>query len=458
MDSYRFLGPHREVAHSLYERVASLPLVCPHGHVDPAMLADPDAEFPNPVELFIRPDHYILRMLYSQGLELAYFLDKDVPPRDVWRTFCGHFHLFWGTPSGLRLRYQLSRIFSVKEPIDRFNADLIYDQLTAHLLHPAFRPRALFERYQIEVLCTTDAATDTLEHHAAIASSGWDGRVLPTFRPDKLLAFSDPHWPEELARLQNLVSVNVTTWSGFLDGLAERRQFFKSLGCVATDHSCEFPYTEILYRQQAEEFFDRALRGRLPGDEARRLQGHLLIKMAEMSCEDGLVMQLHSGSHRNHNEQLLAEFGPDRGADIPVAVNFTQDLKPLLNRFGSHPHFRLLVFTLDESTYSRELAPLAGHYPALRLGPPWWFHDSLNGMLRYFDCVMETAGVYNTAGFNDGTRAFCSIPARHDLWRRVSCRWLAGLLSDGVLTETQAHTLATELAVGRARDCYRLGG
>lgn len=458
MEPHRFLGPHKELAHSLYERIASLPLVCPHGHVDPALLADPDAEFPDPVDLFIRPDHHILRMLYSQGLELAYFLDPDVPARDVWRTFCGHFHLFWGTPSGLWLRHQLSEIFSIKEPIDRFNADLIYDQLAAHLIHPAFRPRALFERYQIEVLCTTDAATDNLEHHAAIASSGWKGRVLPTFRPDKLLAFSDPQWPEELARLQNLVSVNVTTWKGFLGGLAERRQFFKSLGCVATDHGCEFPYTEVLYRQQAEEFFDRALRGRLPIEEARRLQGHLLIKMAEMSCEDGLVMQLHSGSHLNHNEQLLTEFGPDKGADIPVAVNFTEDLKPLLNRFGSHPHFRLLVFTLDESTYSRELAPLAGHYPAMRLGPPWWFHDSLNGMLRYFDNVMETAGVYNTAGFNDDTRAFCSISARHDLWRRASCRWLAGLLADGILTEVQAHTLATELAVGRARDGYRLGG
>lgn len=457
MNPDRFLGPNLSISKELYQEIKDLPLICPHGHVDPRLLADENYTFPDPVALFIRPDHYLLRMLYSQGVDLKFFLDVEQDPREVWCKFAEHYHLFWGTPSGVWLDYQLSDTFGIPAKLTPKTAENIYDILVSKLKEPDYTPRALFERFRIEVLCTTDGATDSLDHHRKIKNDEWPGRVLPTFRPDALVSFGDPKWPQELAKLQNLVSTNVSTWKGFLDGIRERRKVFKDLGCLATDHGCEIPFTEHLSSAQAEGLFDEALRAKLPAYDHRRLQGHMLIEMAAMSCEDGMVMQLHSGSHRNHNNLIFERYGPDMGCDIPRNVDFTQGLKPLLNAFGNDPKFRLIVFTLDESTYSRELAPMAGHYPALRLGPPWWFHDSLNGMKRYFDQVMETAGVYNTVGFNDDTRAFCSIPARHDLWRRASCRWLSELVGDGVVTAGQASVLAKELAVGRARDGYGLG-
>jgi glucuronate isomerase len=175
-----------------------------------------------------------------------------------------------------------------------------------------------------------------------------------------------------------------------------------------------------------------------------------------MSAEDGLVMQLHPGSWRNHNRLIFEAFGPDRGCDIPVATEFTRNLRALLNKFGNHPNFRLVLFTLDESTYSRELAPLAGHYPAVRLGPPWWFHDSIQGMLRFRQRATETAGIYNTAGFNDDTRAFASIPARHDLARRVDSSFLAGLVARHIIEMEEAGEMIVDLACNLARDAYRL--
>ena len=456
MNSDRFLGQYIGISRALYHEVRDLPLVCPHGHVDPALLSAHEVSFPDPVSLLIRPDHYLLRMLYSQGLPLEFFLDEEQDPRLVWRRFAENYQLFWATPSGVWLDHQLAETFEVEQKLSGVTADETYDAIAAKLKQPNYRPRALFERFNIEVLCTTDGATDSLEYHQKIRDDDWSGKVLPTFRPDKLFCFGSPQWPQELAKLQNQVTSNVSTWKGFLDGIRERRAVFKELGCVATDHGCEIPFTEHLTAAEAEGLFDEALRGKLPAYDHRRLEGHMLIEMAGMSCEDGLVMQLHAGSHRNHNSFVFDKFGPDKGCDIPRSVDFTHGLKPLLNAFGNDPRFRLIVFTLDESTYSRELAPLAGHYPALRLGPPWWFLDSLNGMKRYFDQVMETAGVYNTAGFNDDTRAFCSIPARHDMWRRASCRWLSEVVVDGLLSADQASVLAKELAVGRARSAYRL--
>ena len=456
MNPDRFLGPHKSIAREFLERIETLPLVCPHGHVDPALLADPEARFPNPVELFIRPDHYLLRMLYSQGVSLEFLLDPEGDPEEIWRTFAENFHLFWGTPTSVWLEYQWSELFEISEELTPDNASAFYEKLCRRLETPEFSPRSLFERFNIEVLCTTDAATDSLEEHETILDDDWEGRVLPTFRPDKILAFRQPNWNDQLLTLQRQVSADVFVWKGFLTGLQERRDFFKSLGCVASDHGCLTPYTEYLSEQKASRLFDRALRRNLDLKEAQALHGHLLIEMARMSCDDGLVMQLHCGAYRDHNRELFEKFGPDKGADIPVRVNFTRGLEALLNTCGSLPGFRLVVFTLDESTYSRELGPLAGHYPCLRLGPPWWFHDSLNGMLRFFDSVMETAGVFNTAGFNDDTRAFCSIPARHDMWRRASCRWLSGLVADHVISMSRAARLAEELAVTRARETYRL--
>lgn len=456
MTSTRFLGPHTGIASELHQTIAGLPLVCPHGHVDPAILSDPDYRFPDPVALFLRPDHYVLRMLASSGVSMARLVDEESNPREVWQTFAQRSRMFLGTPTAIWLGYQLRETFGIDQPLRADTAVAVYDQLCERLREPDFRPRALFERFRIEVLCTTDSATDSLEHHRRLSEHSWSGRVLPTFRPDRLLWTASPDWKEEVRRLELSVDRSLSDLQVFLEALRERRQVFRELGCTATDHGCETPYTELLGGPTAQGLFEKALRGTITQEEAVRLQGHLLLEMAAMSYDDGLVMQLHSGSLRNHNEELLASLGPDRGADIPIPVEFTRGLRPLLNRFGHHPGFRLIVFTLDESTYSRELAPLAGHYSAMLLGPPWWFHDSLNGMRRYFDCVMETAGVFNTAGFNDDTRAFCSIPARHDLWRRACCRWLSGLVVDQVVSMDEARELAFELAVGRAREAYRL--
>lgn len=456
MSATRYLGEHREIALELFRAVESLPLVCPHGHVDPALLSDPDYRFPDPVSLFLRPDHYVLRMLASSGLSMAWLVNEESDPRDVWRAFAERYRLFLGTPTAMWLNTQFSETFGISRRLDASSSDEVYDELCERLARPEFRPRALYERFGIEVLCTTDGATDSLEHHRRLALDPWPGRVLPTFRPDRLLWASGPQWAMEMKRLEELTERSISNLASFLDALRERRQAFRELGCTASDHGSETPHTEQLSDAMAEQLFDKALRGQLEYEEAVRLQGHLLMEMAAMSCDDGLVMQLHSGSLRNHNDELFALLGPDRGADIPIAVEFTRGLRPLLNRFGHHPDFRVIVFTLDETTYSRELAPLAGHYSAMLLGPPWWFHDSWNGMRRYFDQVMETAGVFNTAGFNDDTRAFCSIPARHDLWRRAGCRWLSGLVADEVVTMEEAAELAFELAVGRAREAYRL--
>lgn len=455
----RLLGSHpaqQELAQRLLETTTELPLLCPHGHVDPSLLADPKAKFPDPVELFLRPDHYLLRMLYSQGIEMERLLDKEADPKSVWSLFAQNYHLFAGTPSGVWLDYQLAETFGLTEPLTAENADSAFDELQQKLDSPEYTPRALYQRFGIELLCTTDAATDDLRHHRALRSDPWPGQVLPTFRPDRLLWTAHPNWLEELQKLESLLGRSIHHYGSFLEGLQSRRQEFKRLGATATDHGCETAYTELLSGKEAEQFFQLALVGRIKPAQARRLQGHLLIEMARMSREDGLVMQIHAGSLRNHNQQLFAKLGPDKGADIPTAAEFTQNLRPLLNEVGNDPELRILVFTLDESCYARELAPLAGHYPALRLGPPWWFHDSVNGMLRYLDQVVETAGIYNLAGFNDDTRAFCSIPARHDVWRRTCSRWLSGQVLNHVFSEEAAVRLLQELVVGRVREAYKL--
>jgi glucuronate isomerase len=456
--------PHtRRTARALYESIAQLPLICPHGHVDARLLSDPSASFGSPADLFILPDHYVIRTLYSQGIPLSSLgvPSVDGSPveqdhRKIWRIFCENFHLFRGTPSGLWLETELSQVFGVDESPTRANADWLYDLIADKLATPAFSPRALYERFNIEVLCTTDAATDPLDAHRLIRQSGWNGRVLPSFRPDALLRLDDPGWSAEIDRLSQASAVEVTDFRSYLLALEQRRDFFRSMGATATDHGVLEPMTFDLDPLEAETLFQHALHGQSSTAEASRFTAGMLVEMARMSAEDGLVMQIHPGSLRSHNHRVLEQFGPDRGSDIPIRTEYTRNLLPLLNRFGNDPHFRLVIFTLDESTYARELAPLAGHYPALKLGPPWWFHDSPNGIRRYFDQVMETAGLYNTAGFNDDTRAFCSIPARHDVWRRLSADWLAGLVVRHIIRMPAALEMAQELAVGLARRAYRL--
>jgi glucuronate isomerase len=457
----------RTVARELYAAVAGLPLVCPHGHVEPRLLADPDTSLGTPADLFIIPDHYVFRMLYSQGIPMEALgiprTDGGAVERDhrqIWQRFCDNFHLFHGTPTGSWIADELAELFGITLPVNGANAQTLYDQISERLAMPEFRPRALFERFNVEVLCTTDAATDPLRHHQALrqeaANGGWAGRVLPTFRPDTVVNLDTEGWRDHVAALSEVSGIAINDYGSFVQALEERRRFFKEMGAVATDHAAQTPYTELLADHEADAIFQRALRGEASAQDAMRFTGHMLIEMARMSVEDGLVMQLHPGSFRNHNEWLYRNFGRDKGADIPIAVDYTRGLQPLLARFGNDPRLRLILFTLDETTYGRELAPLAGHYPALRLGPPWWFFDSLNGMRRYFDQVVETAGLYNTAGFNDDTRAFLSIPARHDLWRRASANWLAGLVARHMLSLETAHELAHEMAYGLAKRAYGL--
>ncbi len=453
----------RKTARELYESVAALPLVCPHTHVDARLFSDPSASFGSPADLFIIPDHYITRMLYSQGIPLeslgAVSVDSEPVEQDhrkIWSIFCENFHLLRGTPSGLWLEGELSQVFGIDENPSLANADRLYDSIAEKLATPAFSPRTLYERFHIEVLCTTDAAADPLEAHQAIRRSGWGGRVLPTFRPDAVMTLDDSGWKSEIDTLSQASGVDVTGYHSYLQALEQRREFFRSMGATATDHGVLAPGTVELDLAEADRLFQHALHRQVSSQEASRFTAGMLVEMARMSVEDGLVMQIHPGSLRSHNRPVFQRFGPDRGGDIPIRTEFTINLLPLLNRFGNDPRLTLVVFTLDESTYTRELAPLAGHYPALKLGPPWWFHDSPNGMRRYFDQVMETAGLFNTAGFNDDTRAFCSIPARHDVWRRVSADWLAGLVVRHIVDMTDARTMIQELAVGLARRTYRL--
>jgi glucuronate isomerase len=466
MDPERLFSPDpaiRRTARALYESIAALWLVCPHAHVDPRLFSNPTATLGTPADLFIIPDHYVTRLLYSQGIPLESLGVSSVDGsaveadhRKIWRTFCENFHLFRGTPSGIWLAHELSEVFSIDEKPSAGNADRLYDLIAEKLAAPGFSPRVLFERFNIEVLCTTDAATDTLEHHQAIRRSGWGGRVLPTFRPDGVTDLTAPAWRRNIDALSVASGIQVSSFSRYIQALEARRIFFKSMGAVATDHAALTAITEELPLAHAEAIFQRALRGEATRQDAVCFTGHMLMESARMSIEDGLTMQLHIGAYRNHNQVVFERFGSDKGGDIPVQSQFTRELLPLLTKYGNDAHLTLILFNLDETTYARELAPLAGHYPAVKLGPPWWFHDSPNGMRRYFDLVMETAGLYNTAGFNDDTRAFCSIPARHDVWRRVSADWVAGLVVRHIVDINDARDMMAELAVGLARRAYKL--
>lgn len=464
---YRYFDPdpaQKEVALDLYRHVANLPLLCPHGHVDPRVFADPDYLFGTPADLFIIPDHYVFRMLYSQGVTMeslgiptADGTAVETDHRKVWQIFAEHFYLFRGTPTGMWLNDELAGVFGVDYKLTSSTAQEIYDEIERKLASPDFRPRRLFERFNIEVLCTTDAATSRLEHHRAISESGWKGRILPTFRPDAVVNLVPAGWKEEVDALSAVSGIDVTGYRSFIQAMEERRAYFKEMGATATDQAAASPRTELLPEREADAIFQRALKGKASQADADRFTAHMLMEMARMSVEDGLVMQLHPGSYRNHNRMVYDRHGRDMGADIPVATEYTRNLAPLLNRYGNEPNFRLILFTLDETTFSRELAPLAGHYPAVKLGPPWWFFDSWNGMTRFRETVVETAGLYNTVGFNDDTRAYPSIPARHDLARRVDANWIANLVVRSVVDMEDAREMINAAAYGLAKEAYNLG-
>ncbi len=463
----RFFDPdpsQRRVARELYDSIAGLPLICPHGHVDPRLFADPDYDFGTPTDMLIIPDHYVFRMLYSQGIPLEAL---GIPRRDggpveqdhrkIWQTFADNFYLFRGTPTGVWLAAEFMEVFGIEEKLTSHTAQTIYDQIEAKLATPEFRPRALFERFNIEVLTTTDGATDTLEHHRAIQDSEWSGDIRPTFRPDAVVNIDSPGWQAEIDKLSDISGLAVDSYNSFIAALENRRAFFKAMGATATDHAAVSAYTAELSETEAEAIFQRALGGNASEEDAYRFTAHMIMEMARMSIEDGLVMQFHVGSFRSHNDFIRVRFGVDKGADIPLQSEFTRNLHALLNKYGNDPRLTLVLFCLDEDTYSRELAPLAGHYPAMRLGPPWWFFDSIYGMIRYRDLVHETAGLYNTVGFNDDTRAYPSIPARHDVWRRVECNWLASMVIRGLIDMEDATAMARDSAYRLVKQAYRFG-
>ena len=448
----------RSIARRLYASVRDLPIVSPHGHADPRWFAE-DEPFPNPAQLFVAPDHYIFRMLYSQGIppeQLGVGSTSLEDPRRVWRIFAQNYYLFRGTPTRLWLDFAFQDLFGLKARLNPENADEYYDSIVKKLQTPEFRPRALFERFRIEVLATTDSPLDSLAHHKAIRASGFKGRIIPTFRPDQVVDPDFPNFLENLACLGQMTRADIANWQGYLFALRQRRLEFKALGCTATDHGHPTAATADLSSDSSARLYQKIASGAGDADERELFRAQMLTEMAAMSLDDGLVMQIHPGSFRDHNVQVFRRFGRDAGADIPMPTNYVQALRPLLNRFGNDTGFTLIVFTLDESTYSRELAPLAGHYPCLRLGPAWWFHDSPEGLMRFREYTTETAGFYNTVGFNDDTRAFLSIPARHDVARRVDCSFLARLVAEHRIDEDEACEIASELANGLARKAYKL--
>jgi glucuronate isomerase len=452
----------RAVAAKLYETVRDLPIISPHGHTDPRWFAE-NKPFPNPAALFIQPDHYIFRMLYSQGVSLESLGipqtdgKEQADPREVWRIFAKHYYLFRGTPTRLWLDYSFSTLFGLTDRLSPKNADEYYDIIARKLQTPEFLPRALFERFRIEVLATTDAAFDTLEYHQQIKASGWKGRVLPTFRPDGVVDAEYTGFHDNLKKLADVSGEDISTWKGYLNALRSRRTFFKQNGATATDHGHLTAQTADLPLAEAEKLYGRISTGKTQPGDVELFQAQMLTELAGMSVEDGLTMQLHPGSVRNYNPQVYARFGRDKGADIPGPTEYVRALRPLLSKYGNEPNFTLILFTLDETVFTRELAPLAGHFPSVKLGPPWWFLDSPEGMMRFRETATETAGFYNTVGFNDDTRAFLSIPARHDVARRVDCAFLGRLVAEHRLDEDEAFEVVQDLAVNLVRKAYKLG-
>lgn len=454
----------RAIARELYQHAATLPIISPHGHVDPAILAD-DVPFADPARLIIVPDHYLTRVLLSQGIppDRLGVPSLDGSPvetdgRTIWRTFFANWHLFRGTPSRLWLEREFSEVFGISTRLGPKTADEVYDALVERLAQPEYRPRALFERFNLEVLATTETPLDDLAAHARLAADGWGGRVITTFRPDNVVELDWPGWADRIAQLGEMTGEDTSGYTGYLAALKARRAAFKAAGATSTDHGHLTARTTPLDEAEAARIYARGLAGAATADDVEAFRGHMLFQFASMSVEDGLVMQLHPGCFRNHNAPLHRAHGRDVGGDVPLATEYVHALKPLLDAFGNDPRLRLVLFTLDESTFTRELAPLAGGYPAVYLGAPWWFLDSPEGLRRYREAVTETAGFYNTAGFIDDTRAFCSIPVRHDVARRVDAGFLARLVAEGRLPLDEAAETIADLAYHLPKRVFRLDG
>ncbi len=465
LDEYRFFDPDetiRKTAYELYLNVKDLPIISPHGHVEPKLLAD-NEPFPDPTELLIIPDHYIYRMLYSQGISLESLgiptVDGTPVERDhrkIWQIFGDNFYLFAGTPTGVWLAHEFVEVFGITEKLNSKTAMSIYDQMSSKLKTKEFLPRALFEKFNIEVLNTTDSPSDPLAHHKKIRESGWNKRIIPCFRPDAVVNILSRGWKNEIAAVSKVSGIEIHDYKSYIKALENRREYFKTFGGVSTDQGVESPYAHKLSESEADAIFQRALKGQATEKDAAAFTANMLMEMARMSIEDGFVMQIHAGALRNHNKQVFDRFGLDKGGDIPVQTEFTRNMQEFLNAYGNNPKFTVVLFTLDETTYSRELAPIAGHYPAVKLGASWWFHDSIQGMTRYRQNITETAGIYNTVGFTDDTRAFLSIPARHDLARRMDSNFLAGLVMRHIIGLDEARSMGKALAYDLAKKAYKL--
>ena len=452
----------RGLARELFENIEGLPIISPHGHCDPSWFSE-NKRFPDPAQLFVVPDHYVLRMLVSQGITLNEvgvqtrddsFVEKD--PRKIWKKFSENYCLFRGTPTAMWLDFSFEKVFGIKEVLTSATSDFYYNHIEEKLSQSGFLPQALFDKFSVEVLATTDSALSKLNHHADLNKGTWGGRVIPTYRPDTIVDPEAIEFKNNLVKFGELTNEDTSSWDGYLKAHRSRRLFFKEMGATATDHGHPSARTENLSYSEAEQLYKRILSDDLNSEDADKFRGQMLTEMAKMSCEDGLVMQIHPGSRRNHSEKIFNKFGLDKGFDIPGRTDYVSALKPLLDEVGLRTDLTIILFTLDETSYSRELAPLAGVYPALKLGPPWWFFDSYEGMKRFRESTTETCGFYNTVGFNDDTRAFCSIPARHDVARRVDCAYLAELVSSGRLRENEAYEVAYDLAYGLAKNAYKL--
>lgn len=460
----RFFDPNpviRNIAREIYNSIKDYPIISPHGHVDPKIFAE-NKPFPNPTDLFLIPDHYLFRLLYSQGIKLEALgiptIDGsavETDSRKIWKIFGENYYLFNGTPSGVWLDYEFNIVFGIKEKLNGDNALKIYDELQEKINSPEFLPRTLFEKFKIEVLSTTDAPFDTLEYHKQIKDSGWKGKVVPAFRPDGVTDLSNINWQKNIKKLSEVVGYEIYSYKKLIQALEERRKYFIQFGATSTDHGVVSPRVHDLGEDEAEKLFQKKLTGNVTQQEADEFTAHMLMQMARMSVEDGLVMQIHAGAYRNHNKFIFEKFGPDKGGDVPTTSEYTKNLEELLNKYGNDPRFSLIVFTLDETNYSRELAPLAGLYPAMKLGPAWWFHDSIEGMIRYRQNVTETAGFYNTVGFIDDTRAFVSIPARHDLARRIDSNFLASMVARHLFDIDEAMQIAKDLTYNLAKKAYK---
>jgi glucuronate isomerase len=460
----------RAIARRLYQEIKALPIISPHGHTDPAWFAGNEA-FSNPSALLIQPDHYLFRMLFSQGValedvgvrarnETGAAVESD--PRKIWRLLAKHWPLFRGTPSRMWLDHVFAEVFGIEQGLTEANADALYDHIDAALKTPAFRPRALFERFNIEVIATTESPLDGLVHHQALAADAWQTagagkrRVVTAYRPDPVVDAAFEGFTANLEQFGEITKQDTGNWQGYLQAHRIRRAYFKELGATSTDHGHPTARTADLSLSECEALYAKVRAGNASAADAELFRAQMLTEMAGMSLEDGLVMQIHPGSWRNHSAGMLARFGRDKGFDIPMQTGYVDALKPLLDKHGLNPKLSIILFTLDETSYARELAPLAGVYPSLKLGPSWWFHDSPEGMRRFREQTTETAGFANTVGFNDDTRAFLSIPARHDVARRIDCGFLARLVAEHRLHEDEALELAHDLAYRLAKKAYRL--